>query len=354
METVLVTGAAGTVGNYVVGLAEAQGYRVIANDVQSLALRQPTRGEIRAGDLTDADVRRHALEGVDHVIHTAGLVDATADATALGRVNTRLVEQLYEDASTAGVKRFVHLSTCMLYAPNQRQPLTEDSEIAPRGPHGLSKQGAESFLRGRGRGDGPAWTILRAAPLYGRRGRHFAAALLAIGPIMKMGLPVLPRMSGGPRANLVHAYDVASALLFSIGDERTAYGVYNVADNDVLPLGDRITQTFDAYELRTMGSGVLPSWLTDVTARTFQAPGAFRAADTSVLSMWQAVVMRHGLKPALRPRLDREAVTLLDEHLQVDSSRLRALGWEPRHDTFREGWGGVLRWYQAERWVPRY
>ncbi len=40
--------------------------------------------------------------------------------------------------------------------------------------------------------------------------------------------------------------------------------------------------------------------------------------------------------------------------LVVDASRLRALGWTPRFPEFRAGFAEVLRWYQAERWVPRY
>ena len=42
------------------------------------------------------------------------------------------------------------------------------------------------------------------------------------------------------------------------------------------------------------------------------------------------------------------------DDLVVDSGKLRALGWSPRFPRFAEGWREVLRWYQAERWVPRY
>jgi hypothetical protein len=66
------------------------------------------------------------------------------------------------------------------------------------------------------------------------------------------------------------------------------------------------------------------------------------------------VVLRHGLKPALRPRLDREAVTLLSDDLVLDTGRLGALGFACRFPRFAEGFRDVLRWYQAERWVPRY
>jgi nucleoside-diphosphate-sugar epimerase len=354
VETVLVTGAAGTVGNYVVGLAEAAGFAVVANDTNERALRQPTRGRACPGDLTNPDVRARALEGVDHVIHTAALLDSHAESTQLSRINTDLVASLFEAAAARRVKRFIHMSSCMLYAPRAGRPLAEDAETAARGSHGLSKLGAEAFLRGRGRGDGPAWTILRAAPIYGRRGRHFAASLLVVGPLLRLFTPFLPRVGGGPRHTFVHAEDVARALLFALSDSRTQYGIYNVADEDPLPLGERLSHTFDAYGLRTLPAGTLPDFMLTLADRTVRTPMVLEAFDTTVLALWKAVVMRHRLKPALRPRLDREAVTLLDDELVIDTSRLTSLGFRPRNGRFSEGWAQVLKWYQAEEWVPRY
>lgn len=360
METVLVTGAAGTVGNYVARLCEAAGYAVVASDTNELGIRQPTRGRIEAGDLTERDVRERALAGVDHVIHTAAVLDASTHPTRLARVNTDLVIELFELAAQRGVKRFVHMSTGMLYAPGSGTALTEDAPTAPRGPHGLSKLGAEAFLRGRGRGildeqrPGPAWTILRAAPIYGRRGRHFAASLLAVGPLLRLFTPMLPRFRGGPRHSFVHAEDVARALLFALGEPRTHYGIYNVADDDPLALGDRLSQTYDAYGLRQLNFGGIPELVRVAADKTAHTPGVLRAFDASVLALWRAVVLRHGLKHALRPRIDREAVTLLEHELIIDTSRLRALGFRPRHPHFSAGWADVLRWYQAENWVPRY
>lgn len=349
-----MTGAAGTVGNYVVGLCEAAGYAVVAADANARGIRTPTRGRVEPGDLTDRSVRQRALAGVDHVVHTAALLDATAAAVGLGRVNTDLVADLYEEAAALGVKRFIHMSTCMLYAPGSRGLLNEDAATAPRGAHGLSKLGAEAFLRGRGRADGPAWTILRAAPLYGRRGRHFAASLLVVGPLLRLFSPIVPRVGGGPRHHFVHAEDVARALLFALQDDRTKHGIFNVADDDPLPLGERIGQTFDAYGIRSARVGQLPGFVASFARASARTPGTLRALDLSVLTLWRSVVARHGLKPALRPRLDREAVTLFDNDLLIDSARLRGLGFQLRHPRFAAGWAETLRWYQAENWVPRY
>jgi len=354
VDTILVTGAAGTVGSYVVPLAEAAGYRVVANDRTATGVRVPVRGEVRAGDLRSGEVIREVVRGCDVVVHAAAEHRVDAGAADLARVNTDVVAHLYEAAEAAGARRFVHLSTSMLYDPTAGQPLTEPSALAPRGPLGLSKHGAEMFLRGKTAAGSLEWTVLRMAPVYGQRGRHFAAALLCVGPILRLLTPVLPRPTGGPSGTMVHAEDVARAIIFALSKSETAGEIYNVSDGDPMTLGDRIAETFRAYGLRTIPTGRLPKVVLEGLGRTFQAPGAHGTADVASLAAWRLVTMRHGLKPALRPRLDREAMTLLYQDLLVDSGKLRSLGWEPRHASFGDGFRQVLRWYQAEQWVPRY
>lgn len=354
MQTVLVTGAAGTVGNYVIGLAEAAGYRVIANDLYAKGVQVPVRGEVRPGDLRDRAFVERLVKGVDHVIHTAALLDVGTPYESLVSVNVDAVGQLYDAAAKAGAKRFLHVSTAMVYGAGQKGPLTEDARVAPRGPHSRSKRQAEILLEERAGKGGPAWTILRAAPLYGRRGRHFAASLLVVGPVLALGLPVLPRPRGGPTHSMVHAEDIARALVFCLPRPETHDRILNVADEDPMSLGERVTETFRAYGLPTLGAGEMPRRALDRVGQFFQRGGAYQAFDTTLLGSWKLVVLRHRLKPALRARLDREALTLLYDDLVVDASRLRGLGWTPRFPRFMEGWRQVLRWYQAERWAPRY
>ena len=113
-KTLLVTGARGTVGHYVVGLAEAAGYRVIASDISAKGVLVPVRGEVRPADLRDGGVFDALVEGVDAVVHTGALMDVSADDAALAEVNSVAVTRLYEAASAAGATRFVHMSSAML------------------------------------------------------------------------------------------------------------------------------------------------------------------------------------------------------------------------------------------------
>lgn len=352
-KTVLVTGAAGTVGNYVVGLAEAEGYRVVANDLLDRGIQVPARGEVRAGDLRDGAFVKELVKGCDYVIHTAALLDVGAPYEALRELNTEVVATLFKAAAAEGVERFVHVSTAMIYAVGQTGPLSEVASIEPRGPHGRSKLEAETILRALSNGS-TAWTILRPAPLYGRRGRHLAAFLLAVGPIIRLLTPAIPEPKGGPRATSVHAEDVARAAIFVLKHPEAEGQVYNVSEDEALTLGERVAETIRAYGLPMFAVGELPRAALDRMARLLAAPGAWLATDAAVLIAWKLVRTQHGLKPALRIRFDREALSLLYDDLVVDASKLRALGWMPRYPRFSDGWRGVLRWYQAERWVPRY
>ncbi|MEM9073962.1 MAG: NAD(P)-dependent oxidoreductase [Myxococcota bacterium] len=346
-RTVLVTGAAGTVGTYVVALAGAAGHRVIASDLRARTVRVPVRGEVREADLTDPSAIRELVRGCDAVIHTAALLDVGAGQAALAAVNTDAVAALYEAAEAASAKHFVHLSGARLYAAHGPAPLREDAPLAPRGPYGMSKHAAEVFLRGQ---KGLPWTILRAAPIYGRRGRHFAASLLAVGPILRLTSPLLPRFEGGPMGTMTHAEDVARALLFVLGNEGAHGQVFNVTDGDARSLGERLSITFDAYGLRT---APVPSAFSSYIGM-LGSERLNRVLDRAALTGWKAVTTRHGLKSALRPRFDPEVLELVHEDLVVDGTKLEELGFEPRFPRFEAGWSEVLRVYQAEGWVPRY
>lgn len=352
MSTILVTGARGTVGTYTVGLAEAAGHRVIVSDLDSRGLRAPVRGEIRPADLRDPAVYDALVRGVDVVVNAAAERSVGASAEELSRVNTESVARLFEASARAKVKRFIHISSATNYQLPTSGPVREDTPIAPRGPLGISRHAAEVYLHGRA--DGPAWTILRPAPIYGPRGRHFASSLLAFGPLVRLGGPFVLRPIGGPLGTMVHAEDVARAALFVMDNPASHRAVFNVADGDVMTLGERLAVTLDAYGIKSYSVGEKAGMVFRRSMKAFDKDLVHTFADASSVRLWSYVVARYGLKPALRPHLDREMMALLHEDLVVDAGALRALGYVPRHQRFEDGFRDVLRWYQAERWVPRY
>lgn len=110
---VLVTGANGLVGSYVVAELASRG-----RPVRALVRRRGTAPEAAGveevvGDFTDADTARAVVEGVAGVLTLAHPMSAEADDQE--RVAVVGTAGLVEAAVRAGVRRAVHLSTAGVY-----------------------------------------------------------------------------------------------------------------------------------------------------------------------------------------------------------------------------------------------
>lgn len=118
---VLVTGATGFVGGHVLKVLEGR------DDVETVAAcRTPSRlpshflGEVRGGDLCDAEYRRRVVEGVDVICHAGTWSSFWGHAEAENEKFFTPATDLIELARHAGVKRFVLASTVVAEARSAR------------------------------------------------------------------------------------------------------------------------------------------------------------------------------------------------------------------------------------------
>jgi UDP-glucose 4-epimerase len=110
--------------------------------------------QVQVGDLLPTTDWSAAFQGVDAVVHCAARVhvmqdDATDPLEAYRLVNVEGTLNLARQAATAGVRRFVFVSSIKVNgeATVPRQPFTADDAPAPLDPYGVSKLEAEQGLR---------------------------------------------------------------------------------------------------------------------------------------------------------------------------------------------------------------
>ncbi len=217
--TILVTGATGRVGSRFVPrlLQQAESVRVLVRDP---ARAESLGAEIVAGDLRDADALDSALKGVDAVINLAAAFRGVSDEEAAA-INHTAAVALAEAALRAGVSRFVHTSTTLVYGPGRGRPASEADELAPiPRAYPMSKVAAEEALLHLHETEGLPLRIARLAFVYGDGDPHLAESLLwARG------------WAPHKRLHLVHHADVGQALLRAVRANGADGQIFNVADD---------------------------------------------------------------------------------------------------------------------------
>lgn len=174
MSRVLVTGARGFVGHHLCGLLTESGFDVIGT-TRSTGSRSPSASYklVAVPDMgTNVDWVPH-LDRVDYVVHLAARVHVMQESVQdplqeFRHVNVNGTEQLLRQAVSAGVKRFVFLSSVKVHgeATNER-PFVATDALAPQDPYGQSKQEAEELIERLGDELSTDIVIIRPPLVYG-------------------------------------------------------------------------------------------------------------------------------------------------------------------------------------------
>lgn len=360
---VLVTGAAGGVGRHVVRALLDAGFRVRATDMftREDAALEPliAREEVLewvAFNFASWNSPEQLVDGCAAVVHTAAIVSLSESFDELSSVNVGFTRSLYEWSMRLGVEHFVHMSCASVYR-YERGVRSEDSAIEANSGYERTKIESEHAIRQVAAGaEFPLpWTVLRPGLLYGPYCTTMGAGIVTLPPILRGLMRYLPGLRGGPRTNWCHVEDVASSVVTVLGNPEAYFQPLNVADETPLSFGEVLTSMTEAYGLEL--GPVMPfpnAAIWSVLAPLIDHDLAFGFLRQMLRYMWRGVQSRHELRSPLRPRVDRHALFYVGDDAILLSTALRGMGWRPAHPDFRIGILETIRWYQDERWVPRF
>lgn len=112
MKQVFVTGGSGFVGQNLIPMLIAQGYKVKALARSTQAIQKVERSGAIAikGDLYDTQQLAQGVKDCETVFHLAGSVDFFASEKALKKIHVEATELLLKIAKDVGVRKFIDLS----------------------------------------------------------------------------------------------------------------------------------------------------------------------------------------------------------------------------------------------------
>ena len=150
---IFITGISGFLSINLLRYLLAQGYDDIAG-IDLVDFDYPERDKIDflQGDIRDKDALKKSMKGADIVIHTAAALPlyTPEDIYSTDVVGTNNV---LEQATQYGVKRFIHISSTAVYGVPDHHPLYETDRVYGVGPYGEAKVKAEEIcLTYRNRG----------------------------------------------------------------------------------------------------------------------------------------------------------------------------------------------------------
>ncbi len=314
---VLVTGAAGFIGRALV-----ERFRAMGSDVRGVDVVDIDDEAHLAADLTDPRAWQGHAEGCDLVVHTAAVVGMYSSGEGYWETNVAATRHAIDVAIAAGAKRFVHLSSIVVFGFDFEGEVDERSPVRPNGVHYVDTKIASEqvALEAHAEGEIPC-TIVRPGDVYGPRSRPWTVEPIRLLKAKQLILPDGGRGLHSP----VYVDDLVDGIVRASTVPEAEGRVFIVTGAEKPTIGE-----FFGNYCRMLGIGdprTAPTRVVREVARVMDLAAKVRARRSEATPATIDYLTRRGSYSIERAR--------------------EALGYEPAHD-LDAGMGKTEEWLRAE------
>lgn len=313
-KSVMITGGAGFIASHVVLLMVKKypNIKIVNFDRLDYCSCLENLDEIKnypnykfvQGNICSSDLVNYVLEteGIDTIMHFAAQThvdNSFGNSFQFTQNNIMGTHVLLESAKSAGIKRFIHVSTDEVYGEQgaEQAAMNEEQVLEPTNPYAATKAGAEFLVKSYHRSFGMPCIITRGNNVYGPHQYPEKLIPKFINQLLR-GRKVTLHGTGENKRNFLYVEDVARAfelILFKavVGE------IYNIG-------GSNEHTNIDVARslIRLAGLSAPDDYMTFVEDRVFN-----------------------------------------DFRYHIDSTRLHQLGWSEQM-SWEEGLQTTFNWYQ--------
>lgn len=252
MARILVTGAYGFLGKYVIEELVSHGYDVLAfgRDEQKMKALKRERVDIFIGDFCNKEAVIKATEGVDAVIHCGALSTIWGKREDFINANVRGTMNLVEGCLQHQVKRFVYVSSPSIYARKANRLDIKETDVDESNTLNFyieSKILAEQQIKATANLD---WVIVRPRGLFGVGDPSIVPRLIRANA--KIGIPLFN--NGRNIVDMTCVENVAYALRLCLESPNAVGNIYNITNGEPKPFKEILETLFNSL-------GVQPNYL---------------------------------------------------------------------------------------------
>lgn len=246
---VLVTGGTGFTGKALVRRLLDENHQVIALDYQEGLKTEELRewgAEVVIGTVTDREVVRNVMKGVDVVHHLAAAFrELNVPNSYYWDVNVGGTRVVLEEAFSNNVKKFIYMSTCGVHGNIDNPPGGEDAPIQPADYYQQTKYEAEPIVNEYNQ-KGMKTVILRPAAIYGPGDPE---RFYMIFKRVKKGL--FPMFGDGKTYyHPLYIDNLVDACMLSMEEGKGEGKAYLIADEDYIEIKSLVQKTADALGVK--------------------------------------------------------------------------------------------------------